>query len=135
MRSVGEIGRDLGSFQLVEGRVLDAERRGDRWYLNFGDDWRSDFTVTIPAQRAAGLRRRQTRSVRAEGPVIRVRGWVESLNGPMIEAVIPEQIEVLDESRRVGCVSLALLHQQAALARDPADVQEEDGGEHSRRRR
>ena len=49
VRSVGEIGRDLGSFQLVEGQVLDAERRGDRWYLNFGDDWRSDFTVTIPA--------------------------------------------------------------------------------------
>ena len=49
VRTVREIGRDLGSFQLVQGRVLDAERRGDRWYLNFGDDWRSDFTVVIPA--------------------------------------------------------------------------------------
>ena len=49
VRTVRELGRDLGSFQLVQGRVLDAERRGDRWYLNFGDDWRSDFTVVIPA--------------------------------------------------------------------------------------
>lgn len=36
--------------QLVEGRVVDAERRGDWWYLNFGQDWRRDFTVTIGKQ-------------------------------------------------------------------------------------
>ncbi len=100
VRSVGEIGRDLGSFQLVEGRVLDAERRGDRWYLNFGDDWRSDFTVTIPASVLPDFAAAKLDLYSLKSRVIRIRGWVEDLNGPMIEALIPEQIEVLDQSPR-----------------------------------
>ena len=32
-----------------------------------------------------------------EGRVVRVRGWVESWNGPMIKVTHPEQIEVLGE--------------------------------------
>ena len=99
VRSVGEIGRDLGSFQLVEGQVLDAERRGDRWYLNFGDDWRSDFTVTIPASVLPDFAAAKLDLYSLKGRVIRIRGWIEELNGPMIEALIPEQIEVLDQSR------------------------------------
>lgn len=99
VRSVGETGRDLGSFQLVEGQVLDAERRGDRWYLNFGDDWRSDFTVTIPASVLPDFAAAKLDLYSLKGRVIRIRGWIEELNGPMIEALIPEQIEVLDQSR------------------------------------
>ena len=45
--------------------------------------------------RAAGLRA-AARPLRPQGGSIRVRGWVENLNGPMIEVVIPEHIEVLD---------------------------------------
>lgn len=86
----------LGSFQLVEGRVLDAARVRGRVYLNFGADWRSDFTVSIsPAAwrlfEAAGLDLDGYRTAR-----LRVRGWVTSRNGPMIEATHPEQIEVLE---------------------------------------
>ena len=32
-----------------------------------------------------------------EGRRVRVRGWLQSLNGPMIEVTHPEQIEVLEE--------------------------------------
>lgn len=96
VRDVDQIERDIGSFQLVEGRVLAvAEVRG-RVYLNFGPDWRSDFTVTLkPAVR---------RKFEAEGIApkayqdrwVRVRGWLKSFNGPMIEVTHPEQIEVLE---------------------------------------
>jgi endonuclease YncB( thermonuclease family) len=96
VRTVREVGRDLGSFQLVQGRVLDAERRGDRWYLNFGDDWRSDFTVVIPAYALPDFVAAKLDPYALKGGSIRVRGWVENLNGPMIEVVIPEHIEVLD---------------------------------------
>lgn len=95
VRSVLDIGRDLGSFQLVEGRVLDAERRADRWYLNFGEDWRSDFTVTIPARVLPDFAVANLDPYALKDRIIRVRGWVESLNGPMIEVLIPEQIELL----------------------------------------
>ena len=83
------------SFQIVEGRVADAAVVRKRGYLNFGNDWKSDFTVSIdPAAlrlfEAAGLPLDVL-----EGRRIRVRGWVKSLNGPMIDATHPEQIEVL----------------------------------------
>ncbi len=86
-----------GSFQIVEGIVLKAALVKGRVYLNFGADWKSDFTVTLaPAVR---------RVFEAEGidPLgyggrkVRVRGWIESFNGPMIEASHPEQIEVIEE--------------------------------------
>jgi len=87
----------VGSFQLVEGNVLKAAKVKGRIYLNFGEDWKSDFTVTLaPAVR---------RVFEAEGidPLgyggkrVRVRGWIKSFNGPMIEASHPEQIEVIEE--------------------------------------
>jgi hypothetical protein len=97
VRSAADAGRAVGSFQLIEGRVVEAARRADRWYLNFGEDWRSDFTVIIPAQALHDFAAAKVDPYALRGRVIRVRGWVESFNGPMIEAVIPEQIEIIDE--------------------------------------
>ena len=94
-----DAGRDIGSFQLVEGRVRAIATVRDRTYLNFGADWRRDFTVTVRNRHrrlfdAAGLSLGSL-----EGRRIRVRGWLDSRNGPMIEATHPEQIEILDPSR------------------------------------
>ncbi|MEE8445669.1 MAG: thermonuclease family protein, partial [Alphaproteobacteria bacterium] len=60
IRDVGETPRHLGTFQLVEGTVLDAAEVRGTVYLNFGADWRDDFTVSLrPAAarlvRKAGL--------------------------------------------------------------------------------
>ena len=86
----------LRNFQLVEGRVRAAAVVRGRGYLNFGDDWREDFTVSIgPRDR----RRFEAEGIAIEdyeGRPVRVRGWVDSFNGPMIEATHPEQIEVLE---------------------------------------
>ena len=97
VRSADEAGRALGSFQLIEGRVLDAARRGDRWYLNFGEDWRSDFTVVIPAQALADFAAANLDpyALRRPGPRLGLE-----LQRPMIEAVIPEQIETIEEPSR-----------------------------------
>jgi len=96
VRDARDAARDIGGFQLVEGRVQAVARRTKRTYINFGADWRSDFTVVVAARarrlfRAAGLD-----LTRLEGRRIRVRGWVKSYNGPMIEATHPKQIEFLD---------------------------------------
>ena len=96
VRAAGEADDGLHSFQLVEGRVRAAAVVRGRGYLNFGDDWREDFTVSIaPRDRrlfeAAGIAIEDY-----EGRLVRVRGWVDSFNGPMIEATHPEQIEVLE---------------------------------------
>lgn len=87
----------LGRFAIVEGRVVaTAESRG-RVYLNFGQDWRTDFTISIAPQdwrrrfRDQGLTHEHYRNRR-----VRVRGWIQRLNGAMIEVSHPQQIEVLE---------------------------------------
>ena len=96
VRAAGEAGARLRGFHVVEGRVKAAAVVRGRGYLNFGADWRDDFTVSIgPRDRrlfeAAGIAVEDY-----EGRLVRVRGWVQSFNGPMIEATHPEQIEVLE---------------------------------------
>ncbi len=82
------------SYQLVEGVVVAAARVRDRVYLNFGEDWRTDFTVSIakaslPLFEEAGLD-----LLGLQGRPVRVRGWIVRRNGPLIEATHPEQIEL-----------------------------------------
>jgi micrococcal nuclease len=93
----GEAGRHLNTFQIVEGRVLAAAKVRGRLYLNFGANWRTDFTVSLAPRAARLFRREGIEPVAFEGRRIRIRGWLKSLNGPMINATRPEQIEVLEE--------------------------------------
>ncbi|HEY4135968.1 MAG TPA: thermonuclease family protein [Alphaproteobacteria bacterium] len=83
------------SFQIVEGRVLQATATRDRAYLNFGADYKTDFTVSI-AKRDFKAFGRAFDPKRFANHVVRVRGWIESINGPAIDATHPEQIEVLE---------------------------------------
>jgi len=70
-----------------------VRRRG---YVNFGADWKSDFTISI-APRDRKLFGPEGEDILAfKGRIIRVRGWIKSFNGAMIEATHPEQIEVFE---------------------------------------
>ena len=55
--------------------------------------------MTIPASVLPDFAAAKLDLYSLKGRVIRIRGWIEELNGPMIEALIPEQIEVLYQSR------------------------------------
>ncbi|MFO7482111.1 thermonuclease family protein [Oceanibaculum nanhaiense] len=91
-----EAGSHIDSFQLVEGTVLKAERKGARVYLNFAADFRSDFTITIERRAGRLFQEMNVDPLTLAGRTIRVRGWLKEWNGPMIEATHPEQIEVLE---------------------------------------
>ncbi|MDX1422934.1 MAG: thermonuclease family protein [Kiloniellales bacterium] len=98
VRAADGLDGDVGSFQVVEGVVLDAAEVRGRVYLNFGEDWKSDFTVTLaPAVRRL-FASEGIDPLDYGGKTVRVRGWVKSFNGPMIEASHPEQIEVVARS-------------------------------------
>lgn len=84
--------------QIVEGRVLEAERRGELWYLNFGADWRRDFTLVIGKQALAEFVRAGLEPYALKGRLIRVRGMLQRYNGPMIEVLVPEQIELVENT-------------------------------------
>lgn len=85
----------LDSVQIVEGRVISAARTRDRIYLNFGFDYRSDFTVSIGNRAAALFAESGLDLTEMQDRTVRVRGWLHRLNGPMIVIDHPERLEVL----------------------------------------
>ncbi|WP_138379046.1 thermonuclease family protein [Luteithermobacter gelatinilyticus] len=90
-----EAGRFLNSFQIVEGRVREVARRRSITYLNFGADWRQDFTVVIRGRARRLFEKTGLDLDNLKNKKIRIRGWLKYYNGPMIEATHPEQIEIL----------------------------------------
>lgn len=96
IRQLNDLAGTTDSFQIVEGRVLQVGLSRDRAFLNFGPDYKTDFTVAI-AKRDFKNFGRGFDPKRLEGKLLRVRGWVEAVNGPSIDVTHPEQIELLDK--------------------------------------
>ncbi len=84
-----------GRYELVEGRVLNADRVRQRVYLNFGPVWKQDFTIIIERSGLRVFERAGIDPLDYEGALIRVRGWIEDADGPRIEVTHPEQIELV----------------------------------------
>ncbi len=82
------------SFQLVQGKVLKFAKISDNMFLNFGADYKTDFTVVI--DRKDWPRFAVDAPERYAGKTVNVRGWLEQWNGPMLRVSHPEQIEVLE---------------------------------------
>ncbi len=84
-----------GFFELVEGRVLLADKAGATIYLNFGRYWKEDFTVTIDKAAQKRFAVAGFDPLALDGALVRVRGWIEDRDGPRMAVTHPEQIEVL----------------------------------------
>jgi endonuclease YncB( thermonuclease family) len=97
IRNPAETVADIDSFQLVEGRVVDVATIKRRTYINFGADWRDDFTAVIERNRRALFEDAGVFPDHLIGRRLRLRGWVKSHNGPSITLSHPEQIEILSE--------------------------------------
>ncbi len=82
-------------YELVEGRVISATKVGSRTYLNFGKNYKDDFTIVIEKYGQKIFNKADINPLAYENALIRVRGWIEIKNGPIIEVTHPEQIEVL----------------------------------------
>jgi endonuclease YncB( thermonuclease family) len=94
--SAEDILADLAqSYEIVEGRVENVAEVGNRIYLNFGKNWRRDFTIAIPKEAARLFDGDRETLMGLKGRSVRVRGWIENLNGPSISLSHPEQMEIL----------------------------------------
>lgn len=91
----------IGGYELVEGAVFKVTKVKARTYLNFEQDYRTDFTIILNAAARRALVRAKMTPEDLEGAKIRVRGWVNLENGPMIAVSHPEQIEILKPSKMV----------------------------------
>lgn len=94
VRTPVDLSGEIGTFQIVEGLVIQAADVRGTVYLNFGEDWRTDFTVSI--RRKARKTFGDQNPTDWEGRQIRARGWLKSRNGPMIEVTHAQQIELLE---------------------------------------
>ena len=97
VRNPDETWDDIDSFQIVEGRVVAIATVRGRTYLNFGRDWRRDFTLSASGKVRRLFAKAGLDLEALERRRVRARGWITLRNGPMIEISHPEQLEVLGE--------------------------------------
>jgi endonuclease YncB( thermonuclease family) len=82
---------DIGTFQVVAGTVVEAAAVKGAVFLNFGPDWRTDFTVRLDGAALKLFRAAKIDPLAFKGRTIEVRGWLRFKDGPMIDASHPEQ--------------------------------------------
>ena len=74
----------IGRFVVVDGVVVSVENQEWRSYLNFGQNWRRDFTIAIGAELRDVLTSPDGGFDAWIGRKVRVRGVVENRGGPYI---------------------------------------------------
>lgn len=97
-----ELLRYRSTLQIVEGRVHAIAQVRSKIFINFGRQWRRDFTI--------GVRRRFSRKLRVagltleqlKGRKIRIRGWIERRGGPYIQLRQSEQISLVPAPKLAG---------------------------------
>lgn len=88
----------VGTVVLVTGVVRSVGTTRRTLYLNFGEDWRSDFTALVRRTKAAW----QDDLASLEGERVRIRGVLDWWNGGLIEVEHPAQIERLGPAAGAG---------------------------------
>ncbi|HWY60905.1 MAG TPA: thermonuclease family protein [Rhizomicrobium sp.] len=87
---------DEGSFQIVEGKVVNAANHDGRVFLDFSMDYRRGFSVTIAPEDHKAFRKMNPKPEELAGHTIRLRGMVEDFGGrPEIALSNPSQIELI----------------------------------------
>jgi endonuclease YncB( thermonuclease family) len=85
----------VGSFQIVQGRVVRVAPTERYIYLNFGADWRRDFTLRVANSGERSFREAGIELEQLAGREVEVRGYVLEAGGPLIDLSHPEQIRIL----------------------------------------
>ncbi len=83
----------IGQFHLIEGVIQRVAWVKGHVYLNFGDNWRTDFTAEIPPEMTENFNTIWLRQL--QGQRVRVRGMLKPVNGVLVTLTHPEQIEIL----------------------------------------
>lgn len=96
----------IGDYHSLEGVVRRTAAARSRLYLNFGDDYRTDFTASAGNRLMRKWARAGFDLTSLESKRIRVRGFVTSLNGPSIDLTHVRQIEVTEIRDRSAPTSL-----------------------------
>lgn len=95
VRTPDTVAASIGSFQIVEGVVVDAAQTRKMTYLNFGADWRSDFTAQAQKKTSRLFEKAGINLAGLSGAKVQVRGLIGSYNGPQVWLTHPAQLRVM----------------------------------------
>jgi micrococcal nuclease len=88
----GELMQQRGKYVLVTGNVVSVGRTKSASYINFGEDWRTDFTARIEKKVLSADPAFDRSLDGLSGKTIIVRGWIERRNGPLIDIIDASQV-------------------------------------------
>ncbi|MES2984528.1 MAG: thermonuclease family protein [Pseudomonadota bacterium] len=74
----------IGQFHAIDGTVTRVYEGKTASYVNFGDNWHTDFSIMLPAKI-----RRSMPSAPKVGDRVMVRGYLYEENGPMVTLLHP----------------------------------------------
>ncbi len=84
-----------GWFQIVEGTIVATAKVGKIIYLNFGPDWREDFTIEIPASAEKRFLKAGIKPLDLRGNKVTARGWIDWKSGPRLTVTAPANLNIL----------------------------------------
>jgi endonuclease YncB( thermonuclease family) len=90
------LSRQRGTFQVVTGQIVRVAQTRGTIYLNFDADRRRTFAVSLRRSDSALLGAYAADPKALEGRLVRVRGWIEQRNAPIIDLSVAGLIEVVD---------------------------------------
>ncbi|MFK7840605.1 MAG: thermonuclease family protein [Bdellovibrionales bacterium] len=87
----------IGQYAVVQGRVESVALKKNRIYINFGKNWKSDFTVSIAPEDKRAFSKAKLDPLNWGGQILRARGNIRDYNGPYMEISHPAAIEIIKE--------------------------------------
>ena len=90
----GEVMKLRGKYVRVTGTIVSVGRTKSATYLNFSNDWQTDFTARIDKKVLAANPEFDRSLDGLTSKTVVLRGWIERRNGPLIDIADPSQLEM-----------------------------------------
>lgn len=94
-----EASQAIGKSHIIQGKVHSASTHNGRIFINFGPNWRTDFTLLIPSEHKKAFYKAKINPLNWQGYRIEARGWVDEYNGPVIEIDHPQAVRILSKPK------------------------------------
>ena len=88
--------KNLGRYKIVRGKILKQETHKNITYLNFGKNWRDDFTVRAPEQKFNAIAKQNGWATNLQNKIIECRGVLHEFYGAAIDLNHPAQCVLTD---------------------------------------
>ncbi len=89
----------IGWFQTIHGKVLSVKQLKNKTYLNFGPDWKTDFTIEIPSGVLRKMKKTGIDPTTFQNKNVEIRGWVEWAGGPKIILSSHNNMHIVSEPK------------------------------------